>query len=330
MNGARSMAKILNIALMAIAVCAATAAEQQPDIEKARLQYREGMLAIEAKAAKARTALISAYTNDLEAIRARAQQAGDLAKLKAVMAEAARAAGAQTLPDACPDVPEINPIVGEYGARLRDLDLRRAKEIAELAGEYDKRLEALQRRLTQEGKIEEATAVQDERNVAAEAEPVKTARALVAEQQAAQQAKSAATPAVASGIPLAQGTPTSGFAAVGVFTNGAKAYSNRNYVWLDIPSKLGASRFVMIAGGAQEQICLKVTKAGRMLLGVSEQIAESDKDYLRNNHWKQTDSEFFYSTNPIKTRMFVFEKQVLPGQLVLPRLGWGSPIVLLP
>jgi hypothetical protein len=93
----------------------------------------------------------------------------------------------QSLPSVLPDVSELKALVSAYQQRSQDAKVRRAQRIVVLATQYEKSMDALQRKLTQEGKLDDATAVQAERQALPASEPLATARTLLRTMQGAPQ-----------------------------------------------------------------------------------------------------------------------------------------------
>jgi predicted Ser/Thr protein kinase len=133
------------------------------DLPRLRTQYGKDTLAVETEYAKGIEAMLTAYTNDLQGVRERAQQAGDLDKVKAVLAEVERVRAERTLPIAGLLLPEIKAIVPGYQLHAEQLSLSRTQGLKKAAADYDKALDDLQKKLTQKGKIDEATLVQEAR-----------------------------------------------------------------------------------------------------------------------------------------------------------------------
>jgi hypothetical protein len=156
-----------------------SASAQQADLGKLKKQYDDSILVIEIETAQSQSALVTAYTNEINVLRNKTQKAGDLDKLKTILAEVARVQAEQTLPSTLPDVSELKAIGAAYQQCCQEAKIRRAQRIVALASQYDKALDTLQRRLTQEGKLDDATAVQAERQTLPASEPLATARTLL-------------------------------------------------------------------------------------------------------------------------------------------------------
>ncbi len=104
------------------------------------------------------------YQKTLEALRASAQNQGDLTKTKAAIAEMERFQKTNTLP-ATPDENEIQEIkalqsdyVRQYSILERDMTL----QLGTLTSKYDQALDRLQKELVKALKLDEATAVEAE------------------------------------------------------------------------------------------------------------------------------------------------------------------------
>ena len=159
-----------------LGACALVSAQQQPDLQQLKSQYDDNVLLVEVEHAKNVAALLTSYTNELNALRIRIQQDGNLDKLRAVLAEITRAQTDRTLPASVLGVPEAAALAGACRQRAQELTSRRAETILANAGKYDNRLAALQKSLTQQGKVEEATAVEAERKRLRESDEVRVAR----------------------------------------------------------------------------------------------------------------------------------------------------------
>ena len=98
------------------------------------------------------------YTNGLPHLRIKAQQAGDLDALTAILAEIKKTSeGADRSGPPRDAAPELAGLAGR-------VDQARRRHLLELAGRYQENLRALVVQLTQQGRIDDATAVQRERD----------------------------------------------------------------------------------------------------------------------------------------------------------------------
>jgi formylglycine-generating enzyme required for sulfatase activity len=106
------------------------------------------------------------YAKALGTIRPKVRTDGNLDKTKALMAEIERYQKDKTIP-ASPaenEIAEIRSLQVTYVRQFADLELDKARKIITLATQYDAALDRLQKDLTRTDKIDEATAVQSERN----------------------------------------------------------------------------------------------------------------------------------------------------------------------
>lgn len=104
------------------------------------------------------------YAERLAAIKQEVQSDGDLDKLKAVQQELSRFEKDQSFPKEDAElIDEIALLANRCHEYIANLQLENAKSVVALAERYDQTLEGLQRELTRGGKIEEASAVQEER-----------------------------------------------------------------------------------------------------------------------------------------------------------------------
>lgn len=169
--------KALRLTALAALCAAPCACGQQTELQQLKSKYGDDMLAIEVEAAANHAAVLAAYTNDLELLRRRFQQAGELDSLKAVLAEVARVQTEGSLPASLAAAPGLRMLVTTYQKRMQSTATQRAQKIVLRGSQYDGALEALQRKLTREGNLDEATAVQAERESFKASEPQASARA---------------------------------------------------------------------------------------------------------------------------------------------------------
>ena len=147
---------------------AGSASAQVTNLQSFKDAYEISCRVVAAETRDAESALLNGYTNSLQSLRRKAQQAGDLDALKAIVNELARFEKEGALPDAPPDVAVLRTLVDGYRSRIRLQEEQKASRILALTRDYDKALARLQLKLTQDGLIDEATAVQDERKRLAE------------------------------------------------------------------------------------------------------------------------------------------------------------------
>lgn len=151
------------------------------DLETTRFQYDAGITAVHSARLEAERALSNQYTNTLHSLRVRAQNAGDLDTVKQLIAEKARFDAERRAPVAQPALPELRNLALALGRRLREIEVKEATDTIRQAQQYEATLSALQTALTRQGKIDEASAVQNERKALAASETYLQAKATIAE-----------------------------------------------------------------------------------------------------------------------------------------------------
>ena len=108
-------------------------------------------------------------------------------------------------------------------------------------------------------------------------------------------------------------------------SDGATAFSNRGYVWKDVPPDLSGRRYTKIAGGAVPQI---VVRAKRDF--VLDVITTLNEKAGQLSGWEQTNETFGYNDGN-HTHMVLLRKKVTAGQeLEIPQGNWTGVLVVLP
>jgi hypothetical protein len=149
-------------------------------LDTCRGAYAAERAKITADSLSRRSDLRDAYTNALAGVAEGTRKSGDLDGLMAVRKEAERfsrdpdvaAESVVTAP------PALRALQEGYRAAAQGLAVERARRDVALAERYAASLEVLKKRLTQEGKIEEAVAVKQEMDALAASEDLAAARAL--------------------------------------------------------------------------------------------------------------------------------------------------------
>lgn len=108
------------------------------------------------------------------------------------------------------------------------------------------------------------------------------------------------------------------------FDEGAEAFSNRNYVWQNLPEKFRGGSYTRTAGG--EAVVIAVRAKRDITLHVATTPALGQKEL---GGWEKTGVLFNY-TDKGKTKMAVFTCALKSGQeIVVPQSGWTGTLVLL-
>lgn len=165
----------LALIYVAGAVRAQTGEELSPQ-ERARSQYTTGITSIQSAATEARETAFTKYGNTLEHLATTYQKRGHLDALLAVKEETKRFGRDADLPEeSAPGLPILlQKTQAQARAALAEADRKKANSIVKLTGDYIAHLKTLKRRLTTQGKLDEAVAIRDEIEKARKA-PVYTA-----------------------------------------------------------------------------------------------------------------------------------------------------------
>lgn len=166
------------------------------DLATTKFQYDAGITAIHSARLEAERTLSSQYTNTLHTLRIRAQNAGDLDTVKQLLAEKARFDGERCAPAAPPALPDLRKLAEALRKRLREIEVTEATDTIRQAQQYDVTLSALQTSLTRQGKIDEASTVQDERKALAASETYLQAKATLAQSSSPAKPQTLAPPAL--------------------------------------------------------------------------------------------------------------------------------------
>ena len=110
------------------------------------------------------------------------------------------------------------------------------------------------------------------------------------------------------------------------FEAGGKAFSNRNYVWLDVPQALEGWQYTRTAGGEQASILVQAKAATTLTFATAtSQTAVALAD------WQKSDLGTFAYTDTNRTRLQVYTRDVKAGErIVIPQGNWTGGLLLLP
>lgn len=152
------------LTIMGAILVAATRVSGADDLKTYRDKYYKSRVEIVAGHTENVQKLHKKYAGSLDALFVRVKKAGDLQKTLAVKAEIARYQKEKTMPATPATVPDIKNIQTAFSKYSTDLGLQKGKQLYELAQKYDAALDKLQRRLVSSDKLDEATAIQAERD----------------------------------------------------------------------------------------------------------------------------------------------------------------------
>ena len=107
--------------------------------------------------------------------------------------------------------------------------------------------------------------------------------------------------------------------------NGKKAFSNRAYVWSDLPKKTDGWRYTQTAGGEPAEIVVEAHRAGTLYLAtVPSQSGGNLAD------WVPLSGVGFRYSDGGRTAVEIFTRAVKPGDKVtLPQGNWSGGLLLL-
>lgn len=113
--------------------------------------------------------------------------------------------------------------------------------------------------------------------------------------------------------------------APALLEDGNVAYSNRAYVWGEVPAAFAGSMITRVGGGVNPQLELRADTARRIYVAASKVAPVPDM-----TGWTDTGLSMFYS-DPGKTRLSIYQRDVAAGQAVVPpQTNWNGTILLVP
>lgn len=142
-------------------------------------------------------------------------------------------------------------------------------------------------------------------------------------------AKIKSSPFATPTVPKASVEILSGSSDLQQFANGRRAFTNRGYVWQDIPSNFDLTRFSALKGGGAEPLRIKVVSAGTVYIAASTEDRAVVERYAIANGWQPTNASFSYNAKG-KTKMYILKRDLSAGEYTIPRLGWAGPTILAP
>jgi len=159
-----------------------TGAASAGDLETYRVSYEKNVEEIILTHRTGLAKLGEDYKKALDLLSKRVTKAGDLDSVKAVLEEIERFSKESTVFEAdTGGFPDLKQVKLSYIQKARGLGLEKARKILSLAEEYDAALLRLQRSLTTQEKLNDATAVQETRKGLHKRAEIMHARYLLAE-----------------------------------------------------------------------------------------------------------------------------------------------------
>lgn len=130
-------------------------------------------------------------------------------------------------------------------------------------------------------------------------------------------------------MPAAEIEIISGAAKFQPLANGTRAFTNRRYVWGDIPDDFPLKRFSAVDGGGTKAIHVNLKTTGMVYIAFSAEAQLPAAQFARAHKWEPAELSFSYNAQG-KTKMFVLQKFLRAGEYKFPRLGFAGPVFLLP
>jgi hypothetical protein len=110
---------------------------------------------------------------------------------------------------------------------------------------------------------------------------------------------------------------------IGTLANGGKAFSNRDYLWQEVPPALAGKWFTRLAGGGKP--VLKITAKADLTVRIA---AGGDRTALDLTGWTPVGGSFCY-TDAKRTRMELYTRSLKKGEaLRLPSGNWTGAILI--
>ena len=108
--------------------------------------------------------------------------------------------------------------------------------------------------------------------------------------------------------------------------NGEKAFTNRAYLWFDVPEELRGWRAFRTAGNVRAFVAVLAKKQTVIHLAIA-----SAHDKVNLKGWTPLDGVEFGYTDPGRSRMQVFTRTLQANdRLTLPQGNWSGSILLIP
>lgn len=110
------------------------------------------------------------------------------------------------------------------------------------------------------------------------------------------------------------------------FDNDIKAFSNRGYVWKDVPKPFRGGKFLRTAGGAPE--LFRITAKTETRIFIMSCITNED---FNPNEWDLVAPYCFWYTDGGKSKMSIYSKVLRKGETMTPpQLNWTGSIFIIP
>lgn len=109
-----------------------------------------------------------------------------------------------------------------------------------------------------------------------------------------------------------------------VLKDGGQAFSNRKYVWQEVPARLAGWGYTQTEGGVPPLVRVTAKRDVTLFVATADKGAALDD-------WKAEPKLEFRYTDGGRTRMLVFSRELKTGQQIeLPQSNWSGTLVLAP
>lgn len=113
---------------------------------------------------------------------------------------------------------------------------------------------------------------------------------------------------------------------IATFDNDAKAYSNRNYVWKNVPEPFRGWRFTRVGGGVAAKITVTASRDGVVYATTGAKQEGTD-----TSGWEVLDHPGFHYSTKHRSPMLIMGRSLKAGQtLAIPQTNWSGTLVLIP
>jgi hypothetical protein len=147
------------------------------DLKALRARYEQGLASIHTNSVKALQDWPNAYTADLKKLEKKLQSSGDLDGLLAVRKEMERFGEDKAIPErALSESPALKEAQLKWRKTPETIEIDQSRRIVLLARSYSASLEELKRKLTTQGKVEQAIEAKDESERVRTSAPVTAAQ----------------------------------------------------------------------------------------------------------------------------------------------------------
>ena len=114
--------------------------------------------------------------------------------------------------------------------------------------------------------------------------------------------------------------PVSGFKSIEPFRNKVRSWSNRDYVWSDIPTNVTFGKFARTPGDDTTPLVFTVKNSGYVY--VIDRVHPG-------TGWTSTGTYCVY-TDKSKSKMTIYKRRYTPGKYSIKQNGWAGPVLLIP